>query len=196
MLEIVRSGELGKVRRLEAVFCFPLPRRDNIRWSLELAGGALMDAGCYAVHLVRTLAEAEPSVLSAETRTRFPGIDRVAKAELSFPDGRSARVTASMWSMNLYRMSVTVIGDRGTMHVIGPTNPQKFHRLSVRGQGIERLEHFRGPATYDYQLRAFAAAVAGSDTNRTPPSDSVANMRVIDDIYRASGLEPRRGATE
>jgi predicted dehydrogenase len=196
MLEIVHGGELGKVRRLEATFCFPLPKRDNIRWSLELAGGAMMDAGCYAVHLVRTLAAAEPSVVSAAARTRFPQVDRLTRAELSFPDGRSARVTASMWSAQVFDMSVTVIGDQRTMHVIQPTNPQHFHRLTVRGPGFERVERFRGGTTYAHQLTAFAAGVAGSPTVLTPPGDSVANMRVIDDIYRAAGLEPRRGATD
>ena len=34
----------------------PAPKRDDIRWQLGLAGGALMDAGCYTVHLLRTLA--------------------------------------------------------------------------------------------------------------------------------------------
>ena len=196
MLEIVHGGELGKVQRLEAVFCFPLPKRDNIRWSLGLAGGAMMDAGCYAVHLVRTLAGAEPSVVSAEARTRFPEVDRVTRAELSFPDGRTARVTASMWSARLFDMSVTVIGELRTMHVIQPTNPQHFHQLRVRGPGFERVERFRSGTTYAHQLNAFAAAVAGSPTVLTPPGDSVANMRVIDDIYRAAGLEPRRGATD
>jgi predicted dehydrogenase len=196
MLEIVRGGELGKVRRLEAIFAFPLPKKDNIRWSLGLAGGAMMDAGCYAVHLVRTLAGAEPSVVSADLRTRLPGVDRLARAELAFADGRTARVTASMWSARIFDMSVTVIGEQRILHVIQPTNPQHFHRLTVRGPGFERAERFRAGTTYAHQLQAFAAAVAGSDTVLTPPGDSVANMRVIDDIYRAGGLEPRRGATD
>ena len=50
-------------------------------------------------------------------------------------------------------------------------------------------------STYLYQLRAFAKAVLEGAPTLTPHSDSVANMRVIDDIYRAAGMEPRRGAT-
>ena len=30
----------------------------------------------------------------------------------------------------------------------------------------------------------------------TPPTDSIANMRVIDNIYLAAGLEPRKGSTD
>ena len=56
MLEIVNGGQLGRVRHIETWMCFPLFKRDDIRWQLDLAGGALMDAGCYAVHMLRTLA--------------------------------------------------------------------------------------------------------------------------------------------
>src|SRR5688572_17489160 len=46
MVEIVRGGELGELRVVEGVLCFPNFRRNDIRWKLDLAGGALMDAGC------------------------------------------------------------------------------------------------------------------------------------------------------
>ena len=39
-----------------------------------------MDAGCYAVHMVRTLAGAEPSVEQAEARLRMPGVERAVRA--------------------------------------------------------------------------------------------------------------------
>src|SRR5512142_2648683 len=42
--EILTSGELGKVRHIEAHFCFLLPSPKNIRYQYELAGGSLMDS--------------------------------------------------------------------------------------------------------------------------------------------------------
>src|SRR5690242_7541131 len=50
---IIAAGEIGAVRHLEATFCIPLLRASDIRWRADLAGGALMDTGCYAVHLLR-----------------------------------------------------------------------------------------------------------------------------------------------
>ena len=72
----------------------------------------------------------------------------------------------------------------------GTPGPQ--HRLSVRTRDSRRVEHFTRRSTYSFQLEAFRDAVAGQDTLLTPPADAVANMAVIDDIYRAAGLEPRR----
>ena len=66
--EIIANGELGKVRHIDAQFCFLLPAPNNIRFNYELAGGALMDCGCYPVSLIRYLAESESRVERAEAR--------------------------------------------------------------------------------------------------------------------------------
>jgi predicted dehydrogenase len=194
MLEIVNGGELGEIRHLEGSMCFSLFRRSDIRWDPGLAGGALMDAGCYAVHWVRTLAGAEPSVRSATARLRAPGVDRFTQADLTFPDGRTGRVTASMWSRKFLDLSVTVVGDRASLRVLNPIRPAMFHRLTIQGDGRTRRERVPGGSTYGYQLSAFVEAIREGGPVLTPPSDSVATMRVIDAIYRAAGLEPRRGS--
>ncbi len=59
--QIIASGALGKLQRVEATLCFPLPVFSDIRYSYPLAGGALMDAGCYAVHMVRTFGGSTPA---------------------------------------------------------------------------------------------------------------------------------------
>lgn len=68
VLEIISSGELGTIRRIETKMCIPLPMRNDIRYDISLAGGALMDVGCYAIHQARTLAGSEPEVLSAKAK--------------------------------------------------------------------------------------------------------------------------------
>jgi predicted dehydrogenase len=191
MLAVIASGELGEVRRIEAALCFPLPRFKDIRWQLSLAGGALMDAGCYPVHMVRTLAGAEPTVVRAAARLRSAGVDRRMEAEFSFADGRTGGILASMWSSTLLRLRVVVTGSRATMRVFNPTTPHMFNRLSVSGDKVRCHERVPGGPTYDYQLEAFRAAVQEGQPPLTPPSDAVANMRVVDAIYLAAGLEPR-----
>ena len=62
VLTLLADGTIGEIRRVETELAFPLPRFNDIRYSLPLAGGALMDAGCYAVHALRTLAGTEPQV--------------------------------------------------------------------------------------------------------------------------------------
>ena len=191
MREIVTT-ELGEVRHVETELCFPLPRFSDIRYRLDLAGGATMDAGCYAVHCLRLLGSGTPEVTRARALLKSPGVDRAMTATFVFAGGATGRVTASMWSRTLLRMSAKVVGERGTMTVFNPFMPHVFHRLKVTVGGRTRRERVPGEATYIHQLRAFAAAADGDPAaNLTPPEDAVVTMGLIDEIYRAAGLPPR-----
>jgi predicted dehydrogenase len=197
MMEIIASGELGQVRHIEASLVFPLPRWSDIRWQLDLAGGSLMDAGCYPVHIVRTLAGEEPDVTSAGCHVRTPGIDRWITAGFTFPrSGATGKITAGMWAAPMLRIQARIAGDQGEMRVINPIAPQHFNLITTRAAGRTRRERVRGRPTYEYQLRAFVAAVRDGGPIPTGLDDSIANMRVIDSIYRKAGLEPRQGATD
>jgi predicted dehydrogenase len=190
--QIVASGELGKLRRVEAALCFPLPKFSDIRYNYSLAGGATMDAGCYAVHMVRTFGGSTPEVVSAQAKLRDADVDRAMTAELQFAAGHTGRVRCSMWSSRLLQMNARVVGDHGELRVLNPVMPQFFHRLTVRSSDGKRVERFSRRASYAYQLDAFAAAVLRGETVKTTPEDAVENMTVIDAIYHAAGLPLRK----
>ena len=191
MVEIIGSGELGTLRHVGMSLCFPLPKFSDIRYQYDLGGGALMDAGCYTVHIVRTLGGEEPEVVRAEAKLHSPDVDRAMRANLRFPAGHTGTITCSMWSSSVLRLHAVAIGDRGEMRVFNPTTPQLFHRLKVTSGGASRVEHLSRRPTYEYQLEAFCAAVLRGAPTLTPPSESIANMRVIDAIYRAAGMKVR-----
>lgn len=190
---VLDSGELGRVRHVEAHFCMPIWIPGDIRYRLDLAGGALMDTGCYAVSIARFLARAEPEVVRARAALSSPGVDRYMEADLRFPDGSTGRITCSMFSSSIFRASGQVQADLGRLSVFNPVAPQFPHRLTVEGPSGTRREKAAGPSSYAAQLEAFVAAVHGAPIP-TPAEHGVANMRVIDAIYRAAGLEPRQPA--
>jgi predicted dehydrogenase len=84
-----------------------------------------------------------------------------------------------------------VTGERGELSVPWFAMP-KFSTMRLTVDGHTTKEKVAGDSTYTHQLRAFRDAVAGADTNLTPPADSVLTMRLIDATYRAAGL-PLRG---
>jgi predicted dehydrogenase len=190
--QIVGGGELGKVGRIDIQFSAPLAKRGDIRYRLDLAGGAQMDMGCYTVSLLRLLAGREPTVVRARAKLSSPGVDRAMRADYELPGGGTARTRCSMFSSSLLRMHAVVTGENGELRVFNPFAPQFVHRLTVRTNGVRRVEHVSREPTYNFQLRAFADAVNGGPPVLTPPEDAIKNMAIIDDIYRAAGLEPRR----
>jgi predicted dehydrogenase len=194
MKEIVDGGELGKIRHVETQFCIPLWIPGDIRYRLDLAGGATMDTGCYAISILRFLAGAEPEVVRAEAKLSSPGVDRYMTADLRFADGRSGRFTCSLFSAAVLRMEARVVGDLGEMSVFNPVAPHFYHHIMVATQSGSRRERVRGDATYTHQLRAFVDTVRNGTPVPTDPANGVANMRVIDAVYGAAGLEPRCSA--
>ncbi len=190
--EIVDSGELGELSHVRAWMCFPLPRFSDIRYQFDLGGGALMDAGCYAVNMARMLGGEEPKIMGAQARLHAAEVDRSMRAELAFPSGPSGTVVCSMWSSSLLHIGARVTGSTGELRLFNPLAPQLYHRLTVRANGHSRVEHFPRRPTYDYQLEAFCGAVLRGEPLLVPPSDSVANMQMIDAIYEAAGMR-RRG---
>jgi predicted dehydrogenase len=188
MKEIVTSGELGAIRHIETWMCFPLPLFNDIRYRYDLAGGALMDAGCYAVNMLRLLAGSEPEVISAQAKLASPQVDRAMRAEMRFADGSAGRVTCSMWSKDILHIGAKVQGEAGAMTVLNPVMPALYHHLKVRTKAGTRTERFSREATYVYQLRAFVDNILAGTPVLTTPADALANMRVIDAIYAKAGL--------
>lgn len=190
--EIMSSGVLGPLRHVEATVAFPLPRFSDIRYDYSLAGGAMMDAGCYAVHMARLLGGEEPEVKSAKALLRGPSIDRAMRASLRFPSGHTGSVHTSLWSSTVLKLSMKAIGENGTLSVLNPLGPQILHRLSLRLKDKKSVETFGKRPTYAYQLDAFTDAVLHGKPFPTTADDAVRNMTVIDSIYRAAGLPLRR----
>ena len=190
--EIIASGELGKIRYIQAQFCFLLPAPNNIRFKYDLAGGALMDCGCYPVSLIRFLADAEPTVEHAEARLFAPQVDHKMSADLSFADGRRAHLVCDMLSPKLFRSLLNVEGDSGKLHVINPYHPHWFNWLTVSGRNGKYTERVKSDTVYTLQLRAFIKAIRGEMKLNTDPADAIGNLRVIDSIYEKAGLK-RRG---
>jgi len=179
----------------------PKPDDDDPRWSLELAGGALMDLGCYGLHAHRALgrwAGGEPELVDARAKERAaaPGVDEWLEADLRFPSGATGTVRCSMVHPTR-EMTLHVTGSRGDATVQDFVEPPKDDRLVIRTEAGETAEHLGTKSSYTYQLEAFIAALRGGPAMPTGLDDAVATAELIDQCYRAAGLplRPRQALT-
>ena len=69
-------------------------------------------------------------------------------------------------------------------------------RIVVTGPDGERVEELGTRSSYTYQLEALAAHLRSGRPLVTGAEDAVANMELIDEVYRAAGLAPRPRLTE
>lgn len=195
MHELLATGELGDLVRVEATMVIPAPPPDDPRWSLQLAGGALMDLGCYSLHAHRVLAPwagGQPSLVRATggEREGLPGVDEWVDAELVFPSGATGLARCHM-AGDATEMTYRIVGTRGEATVANFVLPQLDDRLLVTTAAGDRVEHLGKRSSYTYQLEAFTAYVREGVPMTTDSDDAVATMKLIDQCYRAIGLERR-----
>ncbi len=197
--DVLDSGALGKIERIEAVFDVPpaIIPRDDIRWDLTIGGGATMDLGCYPIQWVRFAAAAEPAVVSATAVCPVPGVDGSLVAELRWAGGLTGSIGSSMIS-DCERLTswLVVRGDAGVMTATSPLQPHSgTAAITVEtSDGTQRIEADASSTTYFHQLVAFRDAIVLGTPFPTTADDGVRNMEVVDACYRAAGLDVRPSA--
>ena len=190
--ELVAAGRIGRLVAVQSWFSYFNDDPGNIRNILAAGGGALYDIGCYCVNLSRMLFGGEPTrVLGSVSRDPVGGTDTVASAILEFGDG-VATFTASTRAEDDQR--VHVHGTNGRLSLEIPFNipPHLPTRLHVASGGdppvapdIETLT-FEPADPYTVEAEAFADAVLAGGSAPVPPSDAIANLRVIEAIFRGA----------
>jgi predicted dehydrogenase len=197
--ELVAKGELGDLQHVEATMVMPPPPDDDPRWSLPLAGGAVMDVGCYALHAQRMFAPyagGAPKLIGARAgeRKRMPGVDEWLNADLEFPSGATGAVRTSMAAEDV-EFSLKVVGTRGEAFAPFFVLPQNDDRVIVTTKEDTWVEHLGTRTSYTYQLEAFAGAVRNGAPLLTDADDALATMELIDACYVSAGMEPRPVST-
>ena len=178
--------ELGAVRSVNAAFQFPLyGDPGNVRLDPELAGGSLMDVGCYAVNAAR-LFLGEPEAAHATTAdTRDSGVDTHLAGVLTFDGGATATVTSSFDTVTTQRYRVeTAEGYLEATDCFNTPDAETTLRYAVDGREV--VETFDPADAYRAQVEEFAACVAEDADPRTDADAAARNMAAIDALYEAA----------
>ena len=189
---LVAEGRIGRLVAVQSWFSYFNEDPTNIRNLLEAGGGALFDIGCYCVNLSRMLFEAEPvGVQAVIRRDPLNATDVLTTAILEFADG-IASFTCSTRAEDDQR--VEIYGTSGRISIEIPFNipPDRPTRIFVTSGGdppvapnTETLTF--GPADpYAAEADRFAEAVLDGAPVPVPPADAIANLRVIEAIFRAA----------
>lgn len=179
--ELVDDGAVGEVQFIQADFTFPIDSEDNIRLQPEMAGGALMDVGCYCINVMRLMTGEEPDRVSGIGEFgEASGVDESLVGALGFPSGVLGVLTCGMRSPA--RQAYTIRGTEGDIYVNPAYGPGADSAAPVqirRGDSAQTLT-FQPVDQYQLMVEDFAEALLTGSQPRYPVADAVANMRVID----------------
>ena len=189
--EIIRSGELGDVRSINAVFTYFNADPNNVRNQADIGGGGIMDIGCYPITAARFLFEDEPKrVVSLVERDEKFGTDRLASVIADFGQGRQLNFTCSTQSTPHQR--VLVLGSKAKLEVIIPFNAPPNERTAItidtgapHDGSLARREILPAVDQYTEQAEAFALAVLGEKPLPWGIDDAIASMKVIDAVFES-----------
>jgi predicted dehydrogenase len=183
------SGLIGEIRRVHSVFTFHLDRGpSDIRLQADLAGGSLMDVGCYPIYGSRWVFGAEPTRVYAVGDLKN-GVDLSASALLEFSNGRVAQI-ASGFTLP-FQGTMEIVGTEGIVRVPDMWLPPSRATYEV-WRNNQMLEEVAIDAEDQivHMIQNFSLAVIEGRTLDTLARHAVANMRVLDSL-RLSARERR-----
>ncbi|MGO1538506.1 MAG: Gfo/Idh/MocA family protein [Leucobacter sp.] len=194
LIEVVQGGEIGELREVDVHMNMPSPEPDDPRWNFELAGGTVMDVGCYASHSLLLLGDAlglslELDAAKAEPYDGDGRVDARMTAELTL-GGAAVSLQASMLHDET-DFSLRVIGSAGDAFLPNFVKPQWDDRLLVNGAEGERVERMGTTESYVYQLQRIRQALRTGERSQQELSRSRRNMELIDQMYQLTGLPLR-----
>jgi len=193
LLTIIKSGEIGEVIKVESALLTPTPDKKDLRMQFALAGGSLMDVGCYALHSQRMISQlisdGEPTIVKTDSNAADGEVDTKLYIQLKCPNGVSGLARGDM-ETPVFNAPLTVTGSKGSVHLpnfVSALDP----RVIVDLAGIKRVEHMPSLSTYTYQLLAFAEAVDLGKALKTDAKDALVQATLIDAAYLAANLPLR-----
>lgn len=203
LVDIIASGEIGRPRHVTARLGFTAPFDANSRlYDFGLAGGGVLDVGCYPVSLARLVAGAadgapcaEPVQVSGVAEMAETGVDQTAFGVLRFANGMTAEISCAV-SMDMDN-SATIVGEHGQIHLPDPWMPGRNggpsdSELHVTVKGETRVEAIKHPAhLFMFEAELASRAILDGRAEAPAPAmswaDSIGNAQALDAWRQAVG---------
>ena len=182
LAEIVAAGEIGTPTLIRASFGFAVVDPANVRLSAELAGGALMDVGCYPVNAARMLAG---PVRAATATARWQDVDVTLAGVLDHTGGALSLVSCSLVSGR--HNELEVVGSDGVITVpdaFTPSRDRSSTMIVTRGTDTEQ-QTFAPVDQYTLEAEGFAALVAAGHEAAAP----LPQMPLVESLDNAATID-------
>lgn len=181
--ELVVAGSIGELRLVNSSFTWPADAPGDIRLDPHLAGGSLVDVGCYCVSAARLLA-GEPTAAAAEWVIGPTGVETRMVGSLRFANDVLLHFDSGFHLPD--RSHLEVVGTHGLIRVNDPWHcavPGLEILIQDEPAVIEPIDVAN---SYQLELDEFARAVRGSPTSLLTRADAVGQAVALDALYTAA----------
>jgi len=197
LVELVRSGAVGRVRAVDARYVFSAKYDPGSRlFDASVAGGGILDVGCYPASMTRLIVGAaldrpfaDPLTVAGAGHIGETGVDEHAIAQLTFDDGITATLTAGIRVEGARHVRVT--GTRGHIDVPSPFSVPQGETseilVSAIGRPVERITVHQ-PLQYGLEADAVGDRGDALEAPQMSWADSIGNARLLDAWRAELGL--------
>lgn len=193
VLELIAQGAIGEIQHVDASFSFAAGGRSGRLFDPDLAGGGILDVGCYPMSLARFVAGAalgRPCAEPLELRARgtvADGVDEWAVADLVLPASITASIRAGIRVQE--DPSATITGSRGLIRLADPwaLGEEQVIRLDAVGEEPRLIPVPAAPA-YAREADALIDARGKGEVAELTPENSLGQARALDAWREAIGL--------
>ncbi len=183
---LVTEGKIGQLRTIQMFFSYYNVDPRNIRNIADIGGGGMLDIGCYCISISRFIFGGEPRrVVGLVEYDPALRTDRLASAMLEF-EGGTATFTCST-QLSPYQRA-NILGTEGRIEVEIPVNAPLDRPCRVWHQRGEELQEHTLEVCDQYEVQGelFSKAILDGKDVPTPLDDAVANMRVIEAVFKSA----------
>jgi len=182
--QLIAEGVIGDVQLINTHFHFNLdPAISGSRLVQEWGGGSLYDIGCYLISYSRFFMGEEPVAVSSQMEIDpVHQVDTRCVGTLHFSKGRSAQFTTAFDLPFGSYYQIWGTEGRLTSSLIHFAQPLK---ITVEKGGESTVHTFDPVDQHRLQIEAFADSVVSSTPLPYGIEDAIANMQVIDALFRA-----------
>lgn len=185
--QIVRSGELGKVQIMTLNFgSFKEYDMSNRFFSLDLAGGALLDIGVYALSIVRSFMDSSPDQVVSQWKPSPTGSDEQASILLKNREGQMAAVALSMHSKQPKRAMISC--EKGYIEIMEYPRAQKAIIVDAETGAVREIEEGYTSSALLYEILDMEEAVRSGNPSCMLLSYTEDVMRIMTDLRQEWGL--------
>ncbi len=192
--QLMAEGAIGEVRLIQCNFCYNMgPAYENIRMRYDVAGGGIMDVGCYTASYTRLIAGAEPEEVKG---TALIGpvshVDERATASLRFPNGIVANLACATQVSTDNELRIW--GSEGSIRVPNPWFPgETGNKILLKRAGQDAPEEVivdGGAPLYAIETDTVARYLEQREAPRPCMTwdDTLGNMGTLDAWRRSIGL--------
>lgn len=161
---IVESGELGRVQIMTLNFgSFKEYDMKNRFFNMDLAGGALLDIGVYALSLIRSFMTEKPEEVLSQWLPSPTGSDEMATILLKNSAGQMATAALSMHSKQPKRAVISC--EKGYIEIMEYPRADKARIVDAETGAAREIAAGSTPRALYYELQDMEAAVRSGDTS-------------------------------